>query len=273
MQEKRNPWSLYDALVEGIPEDVQVVDYCFGKHWSYVQAECGMGVAFSVTGGAVIGQSDNLRGKPLKEVAELSRSWCFEDATLGMAAINAWFARREVLEPLGAVFDRPASSKKGRLDADGFAQYQRLLQRRNDEGNPAKVTVVGHFPFVERLAEYTELTVLERAPRDKWDTPDPACEFIVPSQDFLFTTGITLTNKTAYRLLELARDAHVIMLGPSAVMNPALFDFGIDMLAGSIVLDPEKASYACKGGANQTFGGSLLKCSIKAPGAIDPLQA
>lgn len=270
MDKQRNPWELYDKLVAGIPDDVLVTDYCFGQHWSYVQAECGMGVAYSVKGGAKRGARENFRGKSLREMAELSRSWCFEDASLGMAAINAWFARREILEPLGAVFDRPASSPEGRKNADGFAQYSNKLKADFEAGHTDKVTVVGHFPFLQRMAEYTELTILERSPSDEMDTPDPACEYIIPSQDYLFLTGITVTNKTAYRLLELGEDATVIMLGPSTVMNPALFDYGIDMLAGSIVADPEKASYACKGGADQTFAGGLQKCSILAPNANAP---
>jgi uncharacterized protein (DUF4213/DUF364 family) len=265
MESTRNPWQLYDALVEGIPEDVQVIDYAIGANWSYVQAECGMGVAFTVKGGANKVQRINYRGKSLKDMAQLCRSWNFEDATLGMAAINAWFARPEMLEPLGAVFDRPASSPKGRLDADAFAQYNAELRARADAGDPAKVCVVGHFPFIEKMAEYSELTVLERNPQADIDTPDPACEYIVPSTDYLFTTGITVTNKTAPRLLELAENAKVIMLGPSTVMNPALFRFGVDMLAGSVVNDPERASWACKDGAGMSFLDSLTKCSISAP--------
>ena len=47
----------------------------------------------------------------------------------------------------------------------------------------------------------------ERNCRDDIDMPDPACEYVLPQADFAFITGVTLENKTAPRLLELAKDA------------------------------------------------------------------
>lgn len=44
-------WDLYNQLIAGIPEDVEVRDYCLGLNWSYVEADCGMGVAFTTRGG------------------------------------------------------------------------------------------------------------------------------------------------------------------------------------------------------------------------------
>ena len=74
-------------------------DYCLGLNWSYVEADCGCGVAFTARSGAKRTFKSDLRGKTLREVAELSKSWCFEEATLGIAALNAWYARRELLDP------------------------------------------------------------------------------------------------------------------------------------------------------------------------------
>lgn len=44
-------WDLYNQMIAGIPEGVFVRDYCLGLNWSYVEADCGMGVAFTVRGG------------------------------------------------------------------------------------------------------------------------------------------------------------------------------------------------------------------------------
>ena len=65
-----------------------VRDYCLGTHWFYVEADSGMGVSFTTTGGARRGYTGDLRGMPLREVAELSKSWCFEEASLGVAALS-----------------------------------------------------------------------------------------------------------------------------------------------------------------------------------------
>lgn len=41
-------WDLYNQMIAGIPEGVFVRDYCLGLNWSYVEADCGMGVASTV---------------------------------------------------------------------------------------------------------------------------------------------------------------------------------------------------------------------------------
>lgn len=171
-------WDLYNQLIAGIPEDVEVRDYCLGLNWSYVEADCGMGVAFTTRDGA-------------------------------------------------------------------------------------NVVVVGHFPHVTDIAEYANLTVLERNCRDGLDTPDPACEFVLPQADFAFITGVTFINKTAPRLLALSRDALTVMVGPSVVMSPQLFGYGVHELAGSVVADPERARFAVMNGAGPLFGEALTMASLK----------
>ena len=121
---------------------------------------------------------------------------------------------------------------------------------------------LGITPNVEKMAEYSNLVVLERKCSDEWDTPDPACEYVMPKADFAFITGVTLINKTAPRLLELARDARVVMVGPSVVLAGGLFDYGVDTMSGSIVTDPEGLAWSVKNGAGKLFGQSLQMCTI-----------
>ena len=246
------PWGLYNQMIDGIPEGIAVRDYCLGTHWSYVEADSGMGIAWTAGGGAKRQHKGDLRGRELREVAQLAKSWCFEEATLGIAALNAWYSQRDKLDPLGARYDEPVDLPDGtRRKLDAFELHA-------DRMNGKKVVMVGHFPHPERLVEYgADLTILERNCRDELDTPDPACEYVVPSADLVFYTGVTLINKTAPRLLALASNARVVMVGPSVVMAPALFDRGVDMLAGSVVADPEKARFAVQNGAGQFFGEAL----------------
>ena len=206
--ERIDPWSLYRTLIEGVPDGPCVRDYCLGTHWSYVEADCGMGVSFTCRGGARGCEARDLRGLPLREAARLSMSWRFE-----------------------------ASASKN-------------------------VVVVGHFPHAERIAEYANLTVLERNCAHDLDTPDPACEYVLPDADFAFFTGVTLINKTAPRLLELASSAETVLVGPSVVMSPTLFEHGADVLAGSVVADPEKVRFAVKNGAGRFFGEALAMASL-----------
>lgn len=269
------PWKFYNHLISGIPEDIHVTDYCLGTQWSYVEAECGMGVAWTCPGGAPRTHAIDLRGRTLRQVAELSKSWCFEEATLGVAALNAWYARPALLDELGASYDPPVdvderAGEHGRRGSrmDAFDQYRPLVEAAGKAlGHPANVTVVGHFPHVDRISEYANLTVLERNCRDGWDTPDPACEYVMPQTDFAFITGVTIINKTAPRLLELTKNARTVMVGPSVIMTPYLFKWGVEMLAGSVVADPEKVKFAVKNGSGKFFGAALQMCSISAPSA------
>ncbi|MEG0027481.1 MAG: DUF364 domain-containing protein [Raoultibacter sp.] len=253
------PWKFYNHLIGGIPEDILVTDCCLGTHWCYVEAECGMGVSFATSGGAKRNFTQNLSGLSLREVAELSKSWNFPEASLGVAALNAWYSRPALVDPLGATYDAPVEMPDGTIrKIDAFELYRPRLAGK-------RVTIVGHFPHVERIGEIADLTVLERNCTNALDTPDPACEYLIPSQDFVFMTGVTNINKTAPRLLDLAKNATVIMVGPSVIPSPFLFDWGVEMLAGSVVADPEKTKVAVKLGAGQLFGEALQMMSIVKP--------
>lgn len=256
------PWTLYDSLIQGVPEGVQVVDYALGLNWSYVEAECGMGVSYTCRGGATQSTDKrDFRGLPLRELATLAKSWRFEEATLGVAALNAWYGQTALLDAMGAAYDEPVELPDGSIHKkDAFE----VLRPRIEETPNATVAVVGHFPHVDRIAEYANLIVLERACRDELDVPDPACEYVLPEVDYAFITGVTLENKTAPRLLQLTQNAFVTMVGPSVVMGQPLFDAGVDMMAGSIVLDPDRVRLSVKSGSALSFGGAIQMVTIEA---------
>ncbi len=95
-------WALYDALIEGIDPAARVVDFVLGVHWSALQATCGCGVAYTAHGGAGRVAARDLRGMALRDAAALAKSWCFEDASLGVAALNAWYSAPARLQALAA---------------------------------------------------------------------------------------------------------------------------------------------------------------------------
>lgn len=256
-------WKLYDELIAGIPDDVQVKDYCLGLCWSYVEAESATGVSYTCRGGATKPTDErNFRGLPLKKMAALSRSWRFEEATLGIAAMNAWYGQKQLIDAMGAIYDEPIELPDGSIHKlDAFEIMRPEITAKGD----ANVVVVGHFPHVDRISEYANLTVLERNCRSELDAPDPACEFVLPEADYAFITGVTLENKTAPRLLELARNAYVTMVGPSVPMARPLFEAGVDMAAGSFVMDPERAKHSVKSGGGMSFGGALQMVTIRDP--------
>jgi uncharacterized protein (DUF4213/DUF364 family) len=66
------------------------------------------------------------------------------------------------------------------------------------------------------------------------------------------------------RLLQLSRNASVFLVGPSTPFAPLLFEYGIDTLAGTVVLDPEAVWRAVQEGAARAVfdrGAQMVKLS------------
>lgn len=111
---------------------------------------------------------------------------------------------------MGARYDEPIELPDGTTrKIDAFEMYRPRISAHEK----ARVTVVGHFPNVAKIGEYAKLTVLERNCTSPLDTPGPACEYVLPASDYAFITGVTIINKTAPRLLELAKNATTVVVG------------------------------------------------------------
>ena len=249
MAHASSKWNLYDRLIESVPEGIGVLDCCLGLHWSYVQAECGMGISHTLRDGAKTSTGVDPREIDLKTLCAQAKSWNFTEATLGVAALNAWYAQPERVEALGGSWSEGSDAGKG---SDPFWSMQERCVGK-------KVAIVGHFPMVEAMAEVADVIVLERNCSSRIDTPDSACEYILPEQDFVFMTGTTLTNKTMPRLLELSQGATVVVTGPSAVPAAVMADAGVDIIAGSMVADPELAAWAIRSHTKSVWRGGIQK--------------
>lgn len=112
---------------------------------------------------------------------------------------------------------------------------QDLIRKHGEKKN---VVLIGHFSFVEKMGpEFRNLWVLEIRPRPG-DLPAKAGADLIPRADVVALTATTLLNGTCADILNLIpKDAFTIMLGPSTPFAPCLFDWGIDVLAGSCVVD------------------------------------
>ena len=83
-------------------------------------------------------------------------------------------------------------------------------------------------------------------------------------------TATTLINKTMPRLLELSRNARVVVAGPSTPLTPILLEHGIDILGGLIVEDEDRVwKTVGEGGQHELFksGSHMVKVAKTADGA------
>jgi uncharacterized protein (DUF4213/DUF364 family) len=222
-------WQLYQRLLDPIPRGIKIQTAILGASWSYVEAEDFVGVASTNSEDSVGKRFPNWVGADLRDLAEQITSWNFQEASLGLAAINAWYHHPVQLNSF-------QNKQKGLFlkDENAFDAYDSLTAGK-------KVAFIGHFQHLENYLKHTESSVvLERKPQ-QGDYPDSACEYLLPEQDFVFITGCTLINKTLPRLLQLSEKAVVVLTGPSTPMTSKLFDFGVQECSGFVVTDSLKA--------------------------------
>ncbi len=260
-------WSLYDRMIDEVPEDVLVREVVSGSHQCLVDAECGVGVAALHRGGTRLRMRGGWAGRPLRELAALARSWDFEVASVGVAALNAWHNQPGRVAALGRVEDAAGTDPFALLGsvaarmaaARGEAASGGEARGAAVRGNGARprAVVIGHFPRLGRLGEEAEVAVLERAARSDDDLPDTACEYLLPDCDVAVVTGMALENKTMPRLLELAGAPLCCVVGPTSTMCRPLLEAGADLIAGSLVADPGLARAVVVCGAPLHGSGAL----------------
>ncbi|HWR06577.1 DUF364 domain-containing protein [Sporomusa sp.] len=221
-------WELYDALIDGIPETCLVDEFVCGTYAALVRSDNGVGFSHVLPGDTLPEVMRKSLGMPLRKLAQCIKSWNFVEASAGMAAINAWYNAPAKAAANGIVLNGSLYSED--RTSDPFISYQNIIKNK-------KVAVLGHFPYIEQLYQpVCELTIIEREPREG-DYPEAAAEYILPASDFVILSCSSLVYKTLPRLLELAENAYVILVGPFTPLAPALFSFGVNDLSGFVVKD------------------------------------
>jgi uncharacterized protein (DUF4213/DUF364 family) len=243
-------WKLYDELIAAVPDDAVVSQCLAGLSWFLVRS---LGTGVSMRPGEIDGPvrgAGKIAGMKARELAGWIKSWNWYEAAMGLAAINsALNAQSAVVNNCGTWLDE--------------TKTQDVFTCLHNELRGKRVAVVGHFHNLERLSAVCELTILERKPM-QGDMPDPACEYILSEQDVVIMTATTLINKTMPRLLELSRNARVVVAGPSTPLHPLMFDHGIELLGGLIVDDEASLWRAVAEGGREalfTQGGRMVKVS------------
>ena len=155
--------------------------------------------------------------KDARVLADMANSESPFEAAIGMAAVNSLIEIDDT---------RCAEINAGDLLA------------RNGEGK--RMAIVGHFPFVPRLRSVAkELWVIEREPQEG-DFTEADSDRFLPQADVIGITGTTFTNHTLEGLLSLCNPkAYVVVLGGTTPLSPVLFDYGIDAVSGTRVIEPK----------------------------------
>jgi len=223
-------------ILNSITEDGPIEEVRRGLHWNAVVSKyCGLSSSLSQDAFCCNPEEEDLPAPKNSftemsavELAKFSLSADITRASLGIAAINSL---------INVDLEKEA-------DLDG-------LQLIHDLGKGKNISIIGHFPFLERVREVAKnLWIIEKHPRPG-DIPEEAGKDYLPKSDIVVISGTTLINHTLEGILSLCHPRSVrMMLGPSTPMTPILFDYGIDILSGSRVTDKQTALKYISEGAN-----------------------
>ena len=216
---KHDFFALYDALIAGVDSGDRIEYARQGERWALVETASASGMAMFTGGHSIEPMFSSIEGLTLKEAASAIESWNLEEASLGLAAANAFYNTPERIDALGVRSTMDIYSTMG-IDLRGLT-----------------VGIIGHMNGPRGLREQAKAVyTLERAPQEG-DYPDSACDLLLPQCDLVLISGSTITNKTLPHLLELCEKATVILQGPSVPLCPELLELGIDRITGMAIAD------------------------------------
>lgn len=161
------------------------------------------------------------------QLARLALSDSQFEAAAGMAAINSLL----------------------NIDEDRCIEYNAgdlLVEKAEGQ----RVALVGRFPFVPDLRRAARtLWVLERNPIGD-EYPESKADNLIPQADVVGITGMSFTNGTFPALLAACRrEAYVVVLGGTTPLSPVLFDYGVDAVSGTRVVNVDTVLAAVSQGA------------------------
>jgi len=209
------------STIEERTRDILVKEVRIGPFWTGVWSKYG-GLASTTfihepEMPPPIKEAGNLTQKSIIELCNYANSDCLLQASVGMAAINS------------------------ALEVDlNRCQSINAAEILYEKGKNKKVVVVGHFPFVNKLREITkDLWVVERKPQSG-DIPASEAKRVIPQADVIAITGTALINGTMGELLSWCpKESIVMVLGATTPLSPVWFDYGVDLVSGTRVTDPE----------------------------------
>ena len=244
-------WELYDELIAGIPEDLHVRRAVAGSFWTAVESELGVGVAGTVRTMTrpPLGRF-RLEGAALRQAAELSKSWNFVEASLGVAALNAYYNTPEIAKANGVLFDQGDD----RLN-DPYIAYRKFARDK-------KVACIGsHSTMVDSmLKDVAEVSMLGE---NMGEFPLQAADYLLPQQDLVYLPCYAEITKELPRYLALCKNAVAVICGPSVSMSPLLFAYGAFDMAGLVVTDVDMAFESACGTAVKKMFAAGKKASLR----------
>jgi uncharacterized protein (DUF4213/DUF364 family) len=209
-------------LIESLRgKDYPVKEVLTGAYWTAVVSRgCGLASTFRDEGHPHprgVKDVGRLTEKSTLELANYALSDYAMEASIGMAAINS-------------LID---------IDEEKWVE-KNASQILMEKAAGADVAIIGHFPFIPELKKKARnLWVFEQRPKEGDLRPEEARE-VLPRCEIVGITGTAFINHTLDNLLRWAKGKFILLIGPTTPLTPFLFDYGIQVLSGTVVVDKEE---------------------------------
>ncbi|MGF1674069.1 MAG: Rossmann-like domain-containing protein [Rivularia sp. (in: cyanobacteria)] len=246
-----NPREIYDLMLDYGTTNNQIKEIVIGLTWTLCIAE-GAGLCMSPgTATRILPWSGTLVNKSISELAPWLLSWDNYQATVAMSAINSVINSSSSLPDNGTVL-----SPSGSANLAVFEHFLPQIRNKN-------VCIIGRYPGLNKYSSQMQMKVIELQPGAE-DFPAPASEFLLPEAEWVFLTATSIVNKTFPRLVELAKNSKLVLMGPTVPWLSDLKDLGIDYLAGIKVTNlPALRQTVAEGGGIRIFETGIQYCVVE----------
>jgi len=211
---------IIDDILNSLKSNSDVEEVMRGLHWTaVVSRQCGLASAMPQEACTHTEEASEADGSftdmTAFELAQYIYSSDASKASLGLAAVNS------LIE---------LNTEKC-SDINGIDLFY-------ERGRDKNISVIGHFPYLDKLASVAKnFWIIEKHPLPG-DFPEDSIREFLPQSDIVIISSTTLINHTIESILSFCKGNSLkMLLGPSTPMSDALFDHGIDILSGSIVID------------------------------------
>lgn len=233
------PGEIYDLMLDIVAlDDAMIEELIIGLTWTYCRSTA---VGLCMTADSRSRSFEwpgTIKGQSVRHLASWIRDWDPMKSTIALAAINSTINPLKNLNNfksgnISLINGLRSTPQSLTPNLSIFDYFLPIIRHK-------KCAVIGHYPGIEKIQQKcSSMDVIELMPF-KTDLPSPASEYILPEAEWVFLSGTSIANKTFPRLMELSKNANVVLMGPSVPWIQELSELGVDFLAGVIVCDEKK---------------------------------
>ena len=228
-------WDIYDSLIASVDDSVRLKDFAVGTYWTAVLTEDGfLGLAPSVYEryqrfGFTVEPEP---GMALSEIVPSLKAWNYAEASLALAAVNAFHNRQKKLPENAEIYPG------GRRSRGAFLKFC-------EENTKDRHTLLCE-PMYEREELHSAPGIIDIIRRSQdltyRDYIYTAYRELIPDCDQVITGGKSLVDKIAGPVLNYAAECgkKTLLWGMDIPLCPALLDRSISQITGFIVDDAER---------------------------------